>query len=242
MQGAATDDGLPEGSSLTYSWTKVSGPGDVTFSSPNALATGATFVTPGTYVLRLTASDSLLTASDELTITVVPRNQPPVVDAGAEQTVTLPDAAALAGTVIDDGLPRGAALSIAWSVVEGPGTVTFANPSSAATTATFSVAGRYVLRLTASDTEFTAFDDTVVNALTANLPPEVNAGPDQMITPPNNTIRLSGTATDDDRPDAHFAHRPVDAGERPGRSRPSATRPRPSRPRPSAIRARTSCA
>ncbi len=38
-----------------------------------------------------------------------------------------------------------------WSQVSGPGTVTFANPSQAVTTATFSDLGRYVLQLSASD-------------------------------------------------------------------------------------------
>ena len=47
---------------VSKSWTKVSGPGTVTFSSPNALNTSATFSVAGTYVLRLTASDSVLSA------------------------------------------------------------------------------------------------------------------------------------------------------------------------------------
>ncbi|MET0625293.1 MAG: VWA domain-containing protein [Pyrinomonadaceae bacterium] len=202
LQGTAADDGLPEGSALTYQWSKVSGPAAVVFDSPRALASNVTFTQPGTYVLRLTASDSLLTASDELTITVIPRNQPPTVEAGPEQSITLPAAATLAGVVTDDGLPRGVLLSVAWSVVEGPGAVTFADPAAAATAATFAVAGRYTLRLTANDTEFTVFDDTVVEVRSANLTPEVSAGPDQMITPPNNTIRLNGVATDDGRPSA----------------------------------------
>ena len=59
------------------------------------------------YLLRLTANDGALTAFDEVSITVEPEppNQAPVVSAGADQTVTLPDSATLDGTVTDDGLP-----------------------------------------------------------------------------------------------------------------------------------------
>jgi hypothetical protein len=44
----------------------------VTFGNANAVDTTATFSTSGTYVLRLTASDSALQAYDEVTITVNP--------------------------------------------------------------------------------------------------------------------------------------------------------------------------
>jgi hypothetical protein len=43
----------------------------VTFGNPNAAATTATFSAPGTYVLQLTATDSQLSGSDSLAVTVV---------------------------------------------------------------------------------------------------------------------------------------------------------------------------
>ncbi|KKQ47170.1 MAG: RTX family of calcium-binding protein, partial [Candidatus Yanofskybacteria bacterium GW2011_GWC2_37_9] len=70
LTGAATDDGLPAGSTLTVTWSRVSGAGTVTFSNANALTTTATFSSAGTYVLRLSVSDSALTASDDVTVTV----------------------------------------------------------------------------------------------------------------------------------------------------------------------------
>ncbi|HEX6622132.1 MAG TPA: VWA domain-containing protein, partial [Pyrinomonadaceae bacterium] len=200
LQGAASDDGLPQGSTLSSAWSKVSGPGTVSFSNAGGLAATASFTQAGTYVLRLTASDTLLTGSDEVTVTVIPRNRPPAVNAGEDRVVTLPAAASLAGTVADDGLPRGSVVAVTWSVVEGPGAVVFADPNSAATTASFGGVGAYTLRLTASDTEFDASDDVVITVNSVNLPPVVNAGPDQMITPPNNTLRLNGVAADDGRP------------------------------------------
>ena len=72
LSGVVTDDGLPLGGTLTFTWSQVSGPGVVVFGSANSVSTTAQFSVPGTYVLRLTASDSQLSSSDETTITVNP--------------------------------------------------------------------------------------------------------------------------------------------------------------------------
>jgi hypothetical protein len=91
-----------------------------------------------------------------------PSNNPPVVNAGPNQQIALPAAASLSGTATDDGLPNGT-LTVMWTVVSGPGTVTFANATAASTTATFSAAGTYVLQLTASDGAASATSATSVN-------------------------------------------------------------------------------
>src|SRR5437867_3393652 len=62
-------------------------------------------------------------------------NQPPVVNAGADQTITLPSLANLSGTATDDGLPSGSTLTTTWSKLSGPGTVTFGNVTMRTTTA-----------------------------------------------------------------------------------------------------------
>lgn len=59
----------------------------------------------------------------------------------------------LNGSVEDDGLPRESKLSIAWKMLSGPGTVTFANASQPATRARFSAVGVYELELSGTDTE-----------------------------------------------------------------------------------------
>jgi K319L-like, PKD domain len=91
-------------------------------------------------------------------------NQPPSVNAGPDQAIVLPTAATLDGTVSDDGLPSPPSLTSTWSRTSGPGTVTFANPSAVDTTASFTTAGTYVLRLTASDGVLTSFDELTVTA------------------------------------------------------------------------------
>ncbi len=354
LNGTVTDDGLPNPpASTTHTWSAVSGPGSVTFADPAALSTTASFTVPGTYVLRLSASDSALSASDDVTVTVIgpngpfsldravatssddaeesssgsmsltssdlelvhdstdqtvglrftnitiprgasiqsaylqfevdevstdaasltirghaadnpgtfttaslnissrprtaasvawvppswptiqvhgpdqrtpnlapivqeivnrpgwaggnavvvivngtgrrtaeafdgtfattlhveyttggaPPNLAPTVDAGPDQSVVLPSSASLSGSVSDDGLPNPPGVTThQWSKVGGPGTVSFGDATALSTTATFSAAGTYVLRLTASDSELTASDDMTVTALSAGGP------------------------------------------------------------------------
>ncbi len=89
-------------------------------------------------------------------------NEVPTVDAGSNQVIELPNTVNLSGTVSDDGLPTVSALQTTWSMVSGPGVVTFANPASPATTATFSAAGTYTLELLADDSEMSSSDTVTV--------------------------------------------------------------------------------
>ncbi len=198
LLGTVTDDGQPTGATLTTTWSKVSGPGNVTFSSANALATTASFDVAGTYTLKLLANDTQLTNDDEVTITVNGGNTAPTANAGADQTISLPtNLVNLSGTGSDDGLPSGSALTYVWSQITGPGTVTFGNANTAATSASFSTNGTYVLRLTVSDSSLTGTDDVTI---VVNRAPIVNAGANQTIELPTNSVALAGSITDDGLP------------------------------------------
>ena len=94
-------------------------------------------------------------------------NVAPIVEAGSSSTVTFPGLATLTGTVTDDGKPG--PVSTTWSKVSGPGTVSFADASALSTTASFSAAGKYTLRLTATDGALTASDTLTV---TVKNPPK----------------------------------------------------------------------
>ncbi|MBU6399281.1 MAG: hypothetical protein KGS61_03100, partial [Verrucomicrobia bacterium] len=198
LRGSVTDDGLPTGAPLTVNWSKTAGPGDVAFADPHAASTTATFSQAGTYVLRLSASDSDLTTFDDTTV-LIRANQAPAVQAGPSQAVGLSEAAVLAGAVADDGLPQAATVAAAWSVISGPGPVTFGDPHAPATTATFGALGTYVLRLSANDSQFSAFAETVVTVQPANTPPYVQASVSGPVTIPN-AATLSGYARDDGLP------------------------------------------
>jgi len=72
LDGIITDDGLPNPpGTVTVFWEAISGPNVVTFNDETSEDTIATFYEAGTYVLRITADDSELSASDDVTITVL---------------------------------------------------------------------------------------------------------------------------------------------------------------------------
>ena len=136
------------------------------FGSASNVGTTASFSAEGAYVLRLTATDGELSSFSDVTVTVnpaPPTNIAPSVDAGTAQSITLPDSATLNGTASDDGLPASpGSVTTTWSKISGPGTVAFGSASNVGTTASFSAAGAYVLRLTANDGALSNFSEMTV--------------------------------------------------------------------------------
>ncbi len=72
LSGSVTDDGNPGSPGVTAAWSKVSGPGEVTFANTAAASTTVTFNAPGTYVLRLTGDDSVSRVWKDVTVVVEP--------------------------------------------------------------------------------------------------------------------------------------------------------------------------
>src|SRR5205085_997363 len=66
LDGTVSDDGKPI--ALVTSWTKVSGPGDVTFGNPSLVDTTANLSAAGSYVLRLIANDGEVKTFDDVAI------------------------------------------------------------------------------------------------------------------------------------------------------------------------------
>jgi hypothetical protein len=169
LSATVVDDGLPAPPAATsLTWDTVSGPGAVTFGTPAAAVTTASFAVPGEYVLRLTADDSVLTGDDSLTVTVIDPtvNQTPTATAGPDFGASVNTTVALAGAVSDDGLPSPpATVAALWSQFSGPGTATFAAADDPETDVSFDAVGVYVLRLTADDSELTHDDDITVTVI-----------------------------------------------------------------------------
>lgn len=124
-----------------------------------------------------------------------PSNQPPTVDAGPNRNLssgTTTTSITAAANDID-----GSIVSYQWSKISG-GSVSL----SGTTTPTLSVSGMsdnnsYTFRIIVTDNGgLTAFDDITVNVV-PDLPPTVNAGIDQSITLPTDSVQLSGAASDD---------------------------------------------
>ncbi|UCE59758.1 MAG: hypothetical protein JSU63_20240 [Phycisphaerales bacterium] len=71
LNGSYWDDDLPDPpAAVTTTWSKVSGPGTVTFGDASALSTTATFNTQGTYTLNLKVDDSALIDNDTMVVEV----------------------------------------------------------------------------------------------------------------------------------------------------------------------------
>jgi hypothetical protein len=88
-------------------------------------------------------------------------NMPPCADAGPDQNISGAAVANLQGQATDDGDPSGS-LSTTWSVLSGPGTVTFGNVNTPTTSASFSDNGVYVLRLSADDGQLQKSDEVTI--------------------------------------------------------------------------------
>lgn len=83
--------------------------------------------------------------------------------------------------------PAGPAPTTKWSKVSGPGTVTFADPNAAATTATFSATGDYVLQVSADNGETKASSTLAVRV---ELPPPLTQLAPVVTTPYTITSKL----------------------------------------------------
>jgi RHS repeat-associated protein len=159
LNGTVQDDGLLS-SPTSNLWFQVSGPASVTFDNPALTNTTARFTQPGVYYLQLSAYDGQFTSysSNQVQITVI-RNQAPMVNAGTNQLISTTNTT-LYGNVSDDGWPSNQ-LTMSWSLASGPvgGAVSFGwtNQISSSTnvlltnSVSFSIAGTYVLQLSASD-------------------------------------------------------------------------------------------
>jgi hypothetical protein len=130
--------------------------------SPSMLRNGKNVIAVELHQVSATSSD--LALDFELTAQASIDNQAPTANAGADIAVQHPAAANLNGIASDDGLPvPPGAFSVSWTMVSGPGSVSFGNATLAQTTATFSTPGTYILRMSVTDGELSSFDDIQIN-------------------------------------------------------------------------------
>ncbi len=192
-----------DGSIVSYSWTKVSGPGTYTIASPASGATTINNLVQGTYQFQLTVSDNDgTTASDFVQVSVDAGsgliNQPPAANAGSDKAITLPtNIISLTGSGTD---ADGTITAYTWSKISGPATFTIVSPSSATTSISNLVQGTYQFQLTVTDNDG-ATDSDIVQVIVnsgVNLPPSANAGTNKVITLPTNSVSLTGGGTDTD--------------------------------------------
>ena len=197
LNGSGSD---ADGSIVKYTWVKVSGP-TVTLGATDGASLSVSNLLEGIYVFRLEVEDNAgATATDEATITVFSQavNSIPIANAGSDQTITEPASEVfLSGTGSDSD---GSITQITWTQVLGTSS-TIITPNSFATNVTSLTAGTYRYRLTITDDKgASAFDEVLVTVLTTgtNQPPMADAGYDEVLKLPNNSIILNGAGTDSD--------------------------------------------
>jgi hypothetical protein len=199
LNGTVVDN---DGSIASIVWTKVSGPSSYNITNPTTLQTGITELVQGIYEFELSAVDNDGdTGRDTIRVTINPEppNQPPTVNAGNNQTLSLPaNSVTLNGTGTDTD---GSIASVLWTKISGPVQFTLTSPGNLEMSVTDLVQGIYEFELSATDDDGDTGKDTVrvtVNPEPPNQSPTVNAGNNQTIIQPANTVTLTGTATDTD--------------------------------------------
>ncbi len=197
LRGSGTD---PDGIIASYLWTKISGPSGIAIRNPNSANTIVSGLVQGVYQFELQVTDDKgAVGEDTVKIIVnVADNIAPTANAGSDKTITLPiNNVTLSGSGTD---PDGTIKSYEWTKITGPSSFSITNPSSAITNITGLVQGTYEFELKVTDNKGDIGTDTVnikVNAA-ANIPPTADAGSDQTITLPTNSVTLSGNGTDAD--------------------------------------------
>ncbi len=206
LDGSGSTD--PDGSITQYAWTQGSGP---TVTLANADTATPSFTAPNVnapqtlvFQLVVTDNDGATSPPDSVNITVNP-NQPPVANAGADQTAAGNTPVQLDGTGSSD--PDGAIAHYAWTQQGGPA-VTLANADTATpsfTAPNVSAPQTLVFQLVVADDKgANSAPDTVSVSVNPNQPPTANAGPDQPNAVEQDTVQLDGTGSSD--PDGTIAH------------------------------------
>jgi len=191
LDGSSSTD--PNGDSLTYTWSQVSGPVDVNLE--NATGSKADFVATkaGRYVFMLTCSDGKASVNDTVSVTI--QNVPPVVDAGDDMTVSTDQEVVLHATGND---PNGDELTYQWSKVEGPD-VSLPSLNTQDIRVTFHNSGQYIFSVTSSDGENTSSPDKViVNVNSINHAPTANAGQDRDVSIDDKVVLDGSNSSDPD--------------------------------------------
>ena len=187
----------PEEEEMTFLWTQVSGT-NVTLSSPTSNATRFTSpTTPGALVFRLTATaGSGRSASDDVTITVRGPNQPPVANAGPDQTITI-GTTSIQLDASGSSDPENDTLTYSWRQTSGA-TVTIGGATQQKPVVlTPSTAGTLVFEVTVTDYPHGLTDtDTVTITVVDNQAPTADAGPDYAPIP-GELVTLDGSGSSD---------------------------------------------
>ena len=164
LDGSGSYD--PDGTIVFYSWMKIDGVSAVTINNVNTDTPTVSGLQAGQYTFELTVTDNAgATTKDQVTIFVKPSpDQPPVADAGADETIASPEST----TILDGSASHDnqGSLLYSWEQVQGP----VVSAISATTAVKIAVKdlkiGEYIFRLTVTNSRgLKASDDVKISVI-----------------------------------------------------------------------------
>lgn len=199
LDGTASTD--PDGDGIFFDWVLEASPEGSAARLDDPLSPLPTFTPdlPGEYALSLVVTDgSADSEPSPIVVTAVPvPNQPPTAAAGRNFNIATGNTARFDGT--DSSDPEGSALSFRWSILNAPATsaAMLAGADTSTPSLQIDVDGTYEVELIVNDGAVDSAPDTVsVTAVTGNVPPNANAGPDQTVET-GALVTLDGTGSSD---------------------------------------------
>ncbi|RYY60124.1 MAG: T9SS type A sorting domain-containing protein, partial [Chitinophagaceae bacterium] len=210
LLGSGTDS---DGVITAYAWRKISGPAAGTIQSATQAQTVVSALQAGVYFFELKVTDNRAAdGKDTVKVTVNPGNIAPVVNAGNNQTITLPASTVdVKGTATDQD---GSIASTAWAFISGPDGAVIENAAALQTKINNLAEGVYKFEFKATDNQGAVGRDTltiVVNPFTPpnNIAPVASAGNNLAITLPVSTVSVTGQGTDQDGTIAGYAWKAI---------------------------------
>lgn len=158
----------PDGDVLDYLWEIISAPqgSTVPLAGETSVNPSLTPAVDGVFEIKLTVADPGGLEGDDVTsVWVAAGNQPPIADAGPDQTVDQNDAVHLDGSASVD--PNGDPLDYWWAFLTFPGASApvFDDPTSPTPTFDAGDLGVYVIELVVSDGQLSSNpDDVLINS------------------------------------------------------------------------------
>lgn len=185
----------------SYLWEKISGP-EVVMNDSDSPTLLIQELEEGVYIFQLTVKDNEnAIATDQVKVTVrreeISENQIPIVDAGGNKTITLPE-----NTLEINGFAQdndGIIITYEWTKESGP-QATMEGTDNTNLKLSNLVEGIYVLKLTVVDDKGASSSDEISVTVkpAPNKPPVANAGGNKTITLPQNNLSIFGSGEDSD--------------------------------------------